>query len=233
MTKTSTNIPFFKMPGATFLTAYMLVFPFLFVITLLYSREETHIAINAVHNGFLDFLMKYWTHLGDGLFVSIAVIALLLLSFRHFFTGLAAFAFGGLTAQLLKHIAFSSFPRPAKFFELNDIAYQLYLVPGVEVNGWFSFPSGHTSTAFSFFFAMALFSKSRIVQALFFILALGVGYSRIYLSQHFLMDVVAGSFLGMATGWLAWRWFQLYDKKWLNSPAITIFKSRKQPFPIL
>jgi membrane-associated phospholipid phosphatase len=208
----------FKKPGSLFLLLYILLFSVLFLLVLVYSREETHIMINSFHTPFLDILMKYWTSLGDGIVLVILLLGLMLVSLRHFFIGLAAYTFGGLGAQLFKQLFFNDFARPFKYFEINQISYDLYLVPGVDMNSWFSFPSGHTSTAFALFFALALMSKNKVTQIGLFILAAGVGYSRIYLSQHFLMDVVGGAFIGMIFGWLAWKWISRYSKPWLNLP---------------
>ncbi len=206
-----------KLPGGIFLLGYVLIFPALLVLVLSVSKESIHLKMNALHTPFLDVLMKYWTYLGDGVLLVILVAGLLMISFRHFFTGLAAFAMGGLGAQVLKRLIFTDLPRPLKYFELAGKADQLYLVEGVDLNSWLSFPSGHTSTAFALFFALSLMTRSAITQAGLFLLALGVGYSRIYLSQHFLADVVGGSFLGLLAGWGAWMWIRKYDRKWMDT----------------
>jgi len=205
-----------RSPGSIFLLGYVLVFPALLVLVLSVPKETIHLKMNAVHTPFLDVLMKYWTFMGDGLLLIILVTGLLLVSFRHFFRGLAAFAIGGLSAQAFKRLFFSDLPRPVKFFELSGASEQLYLVEGIDIHSWMSFPSGHSSTAFALFFALALTTRSAVAQMGLFILALGVGYSRIYLSQHFLVDVVGGSFLGLISGWLAWLWIRKVDRSWMN-----------------
>lgn len=181
-------------------------------------------AMNGCHNSYIDLLMRYWTLLGDGNLQVILVLVLLLISFRYFFTALTAFIFSGLSVQFFKRVFFSDFPRPAKYFELSVTDYELYLVPGVELSSWFSFPSGHTATAFALFFALALLTKSKIGQAGLLLLAIGVGYSRIYLSQHFLMDVVGGSLLGMTMGWLAWRLFININRSWMDRSLNNLLK---------
>jgi len=183
-------------PGSTFLLGYIPVFVLLFILVLIRSKALIHMAMNSFHTPFFDVLMRYWTLLGDGVLLVILILILLMVSYRHFFTALTAFVFGGLSVQFFKRVFFSDFPRPMKYFEMDGADFELYLVPGVELSSWFSFPSGHTATAFALFFAMALLTRSKIGQAGLLLLAIGVGYSRIYLSQHFLMDVVAGSVLG-------------------------------------
>lgn len=209
-------------PGGVFLLGYVLIFPALFVVVLVYSRAELHLFTNSFHSGFMDVLMRYWTWFGDGLLQVVLAVLLLMISFRYFFTALAAFGLGGISVQLLKRLLFSEFPRPVTYFELLGRKDELYLVPGIDFYSWLSFPSGHTTTAFAIFFSLALLTKSKVAQAGLFILALGVGYSRIYLSQHFLMDVVAGSFLGMFTGWLSWRWIKSYKREWMEKSVTNI-----------
>lgn len=211
-----------RLPGSTFLLGYVLVFPALLVLVLSVPKGSMHLKMNELHAPFLDVLMKYWTLLGDGLLLLILIAGLLLISFRHALTGLAAFAIGGIGAQVLKRLIFSDYPRPVKFFELTGTGEQLHLVEGVDIHTWMSFPSGHTSTAFAVFFALALMTRSVATQAGLFLLTLGVGYSRIYLSQHFLMDVVGGSFLGLTSGWTAWWWMRKIDRSWMARSLLNL-----------
>jgi membrane-associated phospholipid phosphatase len=59
-----------------------------------------------------------------------------------------------------------------------------------------SFPSGHTSAAFSLFICLALITPRKWAP-LWVVSAWAVAYSRIYLSQHFLEDVLLGSVIGL------------------------------------
>lgn len=206
--------------GIAFLIAYVLVFSALFILTLLYPREELHIWVNNLHSPFLDELMRYWTYLGDGLVLVIIILFALLVSFRHFLILLSSYAVSGIDTQILKRLFFEDMARPVKYFEIHEIDYELYLVPGIRQLSWHSFPSGHSAAAFAVFIALALFSRSKAIQLLCFMLALGVAFSRMYLSQHFLMDVVAGSALGVAGGWVSWYWLNMYTAEWLDRPAI-------------
>jgi undecaprenyl-diphosphatase len=62
----------------------------------------------------------------------------------------------------------------------------------------FSFPSGHTMTAFSIALVLSYYYPSLEGTLLF--LALSIGFSRIVLGMHFLSDVLAGIVLGVALG---------------------------------
>jgi undecaprenyl-diphosphatase len=62
----------------------------------------------------------------------------------------------------------------------------------------FSFPSGHTMTAFSIALVVSYFYPS--LEGPLFFLALSIAVSRIVLGMHFLSDVLAGAVLGVALG---------------------------------
>lgn len=66
----------------------------------------------------------------------------------------------------------------------------------------FSFPSGHTMTAFAITVATSLFYPSLLPPLLF--CALSVGASRVLLGMHFLSDVLAGAVIGSTLGLAAW-----------------------------
>jgi undecaprenyl-diphosphatase len=66
----------------------------------------------------------------------------------------------------------------------------------------FSFPSGHTMTAFAVAIPLSLFYPDLTI-GLFFC-ALSIATSRILLGMHFLSDVVAGALIGTALGYLGY-----------------------------
>mgnify|MGYP000387859437 CR=1 FL=1 len=58
----------------------------------------------------------------------------------------------------------------------------------------FSFPSGHASSAFAGASIFASFDKKRRI--FYYVIAIIISYSRIYLSCHYLMDVTIGALIG-------------------------------------
>lgn len=70
----------------------------------------------------------------------------------------------------------------------------------------FSFPSGHSMTAFSIAVPLSLFYPSLEVGLLF--CAFSIAISRILLGLHFLTDVLAGSALGAILGYTVYSLLQ-------------------------
>ena len=180
------------------------------IIFLKFSKEEIHIAINKIYSGFGDFMMPKITLMADG--ITITVLVLLMFAWnRRFalFTGISCLAASGIT-QALKHTIFYGDPRPILFF--HDPS-PIRFVPGYDNNQFDTFPSGHTTVAFAFLFSLVFAVKNNFLKTGFFLLALLIGYSRIYLSQHFLEDVYGGSIVGtVSTFFIFWL---AVKKNWL------------------
>jgi membrane-associated phospholipid phosphatase len=81
----------------------------------------------------------------------------------------------------------------------------LNFVEGVKVNAFDSFPSGHTTSAFVLAFIVILLLKNPYMKALVFIMAVLIGFSRVYLLQHFLIDIYIGSVFGILSVLIAWK----------------------------
>jgi membrane-associated phospholipid phosphatase len=79
------------------------------------------------------------------------------------------------------------------FFKPEE--YQ-HFIDGVSIANYESFPSGHTTSAFALAFILAHSTNKISIQIILLIFAITTGYSRMYLGQHFLTDVLFGSLLG-------------------------------------
>jgi membrane-associated phospholipid phosphatase len=200
------NNLFFLIP---YLISLLIITPFLF----LFSKSEIHQWLNQFHSAFFDWLFRYITFLGNGMFLIVPGILLLFFSLRSTAYLFSAFLSTGLFVQLLKRFFFGNFQRPVSYF--NHVT-QLHLVDGVPMLSGHSFPSGHAATAFALFLCLAVVGRNRPVQFLCFVIACMVAYSRVYLSQHFLVDIIVGSLIG-TTGTLAfYPVFFGRDLRWHN-----------------
>jgi membrane-associated phospholipid phosphatase len=100
----------------------------------------------------------------------------------------------GLT-QALKNFVFHDHNRPLFFLrELPPNSY--YYIPGAEWVLKNSFPSGHTTSAFSFFAGLSFLVQNKSFKLFFLGLAVFTAFTRIYLLQHFLIDTCIGSVIG-------------------------------------
>ena len=71
-----------------------------------------------------------------------------------------------------------------------------------------SFPSGHTSDAFSIAMIVSLLFPKPLIVIPMFVWAILVGYSRIDLGVHYPSDVLAGATVGIGSAWGCFRYFR-------------------------
>lgn len=158
------------------------------------AQFELSIFINRLHNTLLDWVMILATYAGDGIFLLIIGIIITALNRKLWLVTLLCLVVPSLLTQLLKHNVFENSHRPAI---LMAHIPELYYVKGVFMNQYNSFPSGHTTAAFSLYTLLALlFGHKKSGWAWAMIAAL-VALSRVYLLQHFWADIMAGSMLAV------------------------------------
>lgn len=186
----------------------------LVLLSLIVTRGDDVLFINGVNNTFLDIVIPIVTTLGEGLLFIPIIIYFLFVQFRY--SILAGIVWIGHSAlsQFIKRGIFNHVHRPIAVLDKS----KLHFVPHVEVHGLYSFPSGHTATIFCLAMLMALIVKKKIPAIIFMILALVVGYSRIYLLQHFLMDVAGGAVIGVVFTYAAWKMLERETlPQWMNN----------------
>jgi undecaprenyl-diphosphatase len=146
---------------------------------------------------FLDSFANICSALGEQTFV-IAVIVAILWCFdkKKGFTICSSMLFGVTAMGTLKAIVRA--PRP--FTVLSSIeGKRLATATG------YSFPSGHTTTAASFYAALAVNYKKRALSIFCAIMIILVGTSRLYLGVHWPVDVFGGLVLGVSISLLAYK----------------------------
>ncbi len=79
--------------------------------------------------------------------------------------------------------------------------------------GALSFPSGHTTSAFSAATAISLTYRKWYVVAPAFLYAGLTGYSRMRLGMHYPTDVLAGALIGSGCTFLVWKLQEKIQKK--------------------
>lgn len=162
-----------------------------------YDRVNIHLEINkTVGNRLIDAFFYYITYLGDGTVAVILLLMILVFNIRLGLYATSSFLTASLFSITLKHLFFDDENRPMFIFSYID-KQPVKLVEGVEMFIHNSFPSGHATQAFSIFMCLVFVSKNHSYKYFFFCLALFTAFSRVYLSQHWLADITAGSAIGM------------------------------------
>ncbi len=136
-----------------------------------------------------------WT--GEWFWVTTGILALFVWRFRLGIWALLVFVLECGLAQILKRLIQA--PRPAGLQ-----AWTLRSIEGETLQHQLAMPSGHTaSTVLALFFLAShpAFQKKPLQIGLG-LWALAVAYSRIYLGQHSLDDVLGGALLGLFMCWV-------------------------------
>lgn len=197
----------------------------LFVMTLVLligcnEKANLHLWITSFNSPAADVFFHYYTFVGDWIPYAVAG-GLLFYRYRVALFILISQLATGLISIIIKQTW--NEPRPILYFKENFPTIQLHQIVGEHLHSSHSFPSGHTITAFSFFLALSFFTKRTTIHLFYFILAVLVGYSRIYLSQHFEIDVLAGSLIGVSVTILCKYYFDKIPVKWADGSLRDVF----------
>ena len=198
------NIQYFLVPYLTFALGLLLLILFV-------PKEELHLMMTRHHSVAADWFFRIWTEVG-GIIPFIIIIFILFYRYSAAFFLAASQLTGLLIALIVKNIFHA--PRPSLYFKEFYPEILLPTVPGFDLMTYNSFPSGHTVNAFALFFCLALITKNKWIKFLCFVAAALVGYSRIYLSQHFAIDVLPGSLIGVISAWMVYPYYLKLHQKW-------------------
>ena len=204
---------------------YLIILLIALTFIILEGKINSHIIVTGLHLPILDSFFRIVTLLGDGFFV--ILIGHLLMMFINIRCGMVimtSFLLSSFLVQMLKRLFFSASDRPALFFQ--KLGIEVYKIPGMEYHDHYSFPSGHATSAFVLFIGLALFSGKKTMKALFLYMAVLVAFSRVYLSQHFIEDIITGSLLGTFTVMLMYLWFSRWKNPWLDKRILKLNKQR-------
>lgn len=185
-----------------FLYPYFVLLAICVLLMLVFDKEDLYFSINQRHTVFTDVFFTYLTQFGSGAGCIVIVIVVVSINYRKGFLLAGSYLIAFVVSQTIKHLVKA--PRPHLFFskKLHDI----YLIKGVVMLDTNSFPSGHSVSAFTAAVVFTYVAGNKFSAYLWLLLAVLVAYSRLYLSEHFLQDVTAGSALGvlLTVFWLRW-----------------------------
>ena len=180
----------------------------LFAGTIIFGNNEFFLMINGDLGKVADRFFAFYTNLGDGICWLIWLALFIIYKRKDILFIVFGFVYNTIFTQSFKYFIIPDTPRPMNAIKDHSL---IHTVPGVEIHYYSSFPSGHTTTAFIFYLFACIIFNNKWVIYLGFIPALMVGYSRVYLAQHFPRDVAGGMVMGIICSVLSvvsYQWVQ-------------------------
>ena len=176
----------------------------------IYTTSEGHLLVNQYHSLFFDTFFRYITYLGDGVMFAVIIILGLFIRFRiSLYSIIVGVLILFVISYISKELLFHDWPRPAKVFGEGNLHY----IDGVVNHMISTFPSGHSTTAFGIYTLVALFCKRNSAKLVFAIIAILTAFSRVYLSQHFIRDIVVGAVIGVIIAIAVYYYFNKIFKE--------------------
>jgi membrane-associated phospholipid phosphatase len=168
----------------------------LFAMSLVWGKNEAFLYLNANLGLVADKVFEYSSYLAEGWIWIPYFILLVGLYKKDKAFILMNFLISTLFTQFAKNFIFTTAMRP---MASGLDATQIHTVPGVEIHTFNSFPSGHTATAFTLFILTTYLFPNKYALSIGIVYAIVCAYSRIYLAQHFPLDLAGGIFVALLT----------------------------------
>lgn len=182
-------------------------------LLLFFEKGDILLAVNKISNKGLDTFFLFITDFGLGVFIAIAGILFSIYKIRWSLLLLTSLGLVGIFTNLFKKVFFPGLTRPLHYFLYDDLHRFIHEVPLIYFR---TFPSGHTMAIFAFCSMLAYLARQKVLSILLFAIASIVAISRVYLLQHFFIDVYFGAILGLVSTFLA---IWLIDKKLIKNKS--------------
>ncbi len=187
---------------------YQSIYPFILILILIspllwMPKEQSLLLLNGFHSPFKDWALKKVTWLGEGFMICCCIVLLLFLKIRWWIVFVFGLLLHVILIQVNKQFLFNEVLRPLGYFESIEKEYLLHIVDGIRVNHKTSFPSGHTTGATFAASFIALIMKNKQTSFVLAFIAISIGFSRVYLAQHFIIDIYFGFLFGTLSSVIA------------------------------
>jgi membrane-associated phospholipid phosphatase len=176
------------------------------------GKVQIHIFLNQlVGNKVIDTFFYYLTYLGDGAVAPFILLAIMFYNLRLGICCLISFLLAAIVTNVIKYGFYDEVVRPWFVFQWY-VHEKLNYVDSDMLHIHNSFPSGHSTQAFAIFICLSLFAKKNINKILLLLVALFTAFSRVYLSQHWLVDITVGSIIGTSAAMLLYYQVVVKDR---------------------
>lgn len=192
-----------------FFIILILGLPFLFL-----SKTAIIETVNDQRTTFLDIFFTKATVLGNAITVIFAFLLVLRFKFKWMAAFLFAFVIQVFLVLLFKKGLYHEELRPYLYFYRSGLIENIKLVKGVKIRYVNTFPSGHTATIFFLVSFFALLARNKVASWTLLVVGLVVGFSRIYLVQHWYADVYFGILFGTGSSIIGYLLVRKYPKVW-------------------
>lgn len=162
--------------------------------------------IQSIANPFFDFLFQLITICGEQI-VLISIISIIYWALDKKFGEYIAYSV--LTSVLLNNAIKDIFKMKRPIGEEGIRTLREKTATG------YSFPSGHTQSASSFYGSMAIYLKNRVMYIIATVMIILIGFSRLYLGVHYPKDVIVGGILGVLTSLICYKLYNRVENKML------------------
>ncbi len=180
---------------------------------LLEFEREWFLVINGAHTWWLDPVMYAFGSIWAWFPLILVPLYFVLKRRKEWLsmlicTVLTGVVNGILTSLIIKPLFKRFRPTHHPLF-MNDVRILNEYIAG----GDYGFISGHSTNAFAFAVLSALIVKNKWYSLVIFVWAVMMAYSRLYLSAHFITDVIPGMIVGSLIGWFLYLLFKYMQRK--------------------
>ena len=183
-----------------------------------YGKQDAQLLANQYYSPFFDAFFFYSTQIVEWFSILVIIGILFFKGAKYAINGLLIYGITALITRCLKIYIFTDASRPTFFNTMYRLIPEEYGMVQLSSN---SFPSGHTTASFTLFCYLALINVNKKLGYLFGIIAVLIGYSRVYLSQHFFEDVLAGATIGTISTFILYFLFEkIKYGNWALKPII-------------
>lgn len=186
------------------------------------GKLNAQLFANQFHSPFFDYTFFWSTKIVEWFSFIVILGILALKGAKLAINGLLIYAITALATFSLKRLVFFHELRPTSL--LNDLRLLPSQFEFSQLSSH-SFPSGHTTAAFTLFCYLTLISSQKKLGYVYGIIAVLIGYSRVYLSQHFFQDILAGATIGIVVTFVSHFFLNKINfGSWASKPILDIKK---------